>query len=225
MILIENPEVYGWEASIRSMRNAMNSWSKIDSYWTHIEDPETEQTAKFQFFAGENDLALMKKLSHAGNDHAKFLRMITVTVDITAPLYWLKEMDTYKIGTVCNSCSTMHKIHAKEFTLDDFSHEHLGKEELDVLEAVIYALNWNREKFLVTNDKTYWWHMIQLLPSSYNQRRTYQLNYQVLKSMWPNRHAHKLDEWVEFMKWAETLPYFKEICIDPIEDKYPSRKI
>lgn len=219
MIKIEHPEVYGFEAAIRGMRNPMNSHDKSDSYWTHIEDPETEQTAKFQFFVGENDLALMKKLSHAGNDHAKFLRMITVTVDITAPLYWFKEMSTYKIGTVCNSCSTMHKIHAKELTIDDFSHEHLGKEELDVLEAVIYALNWNRKKFLETNDKTYWWHMIQLLPSSYNQRRTYQLNYQVLKSMWPNRHAHKLDEWVEFMKWAETLPYFKEICIDPIEDK------
>lgn len=215
MILIENPEVYGWEASIRSMRNAMNSWSKIDSYWTHIEDPETEQTAKFQFFVGENDLALMKKLAHAGNDHAKFLRMITVTVDITAPLYWLKEMDTYKIGTVCNSCSTMHKIHAKELTVDDFSHEHLGKEELDVLEAVIYALNWNRKKFLETNDKTYWHRMIQMLPSSYNQRRTYQLNYQVLKSMYHARKNHRLDEWVEFTDFVSTLPYAKElICID-----------
>lgn len=218
-IKIENVDVHGFEAAIRGMRNPMNSWDKSDSYWTHIEDPETEQTANFQFFVGENDLALMKKLSHAGNDHGKFLRMITVTVDITAPLYWWKEFDTYKVGTVANSCSTMHKIHAKEFTLDDFSHEHLWDTALMQLKSTISVLNTFRDAYNHPASegqykKDCWWQMIQLLPTSYNQKRTVQLNYQVLKSMWPNRHAHKLDEWVEFMKWAETLPYFKEICLE-----------
>lgn len=214
MIKIERPEAYGWEAAIRGMRNPMNSHGKSDSYWTHIEDPETEQTAKFQFFVGENDLALMKKLSHAGNDHGKFLRMITVTADITAPLYWWKEYDTYKVGTVANSTSTMHKIHSKEFTLDDFSHDRLSDIATACLEDTIAQLNYSRNEFNSTGRIEAWDDMIQLLPSSYNQKRTVQLNYQVLKSMWPSRHAHKLNEWVEFMKWAETLPYFKEICIE-----------
>lgn len=213
MIKLEHTEVFGWDAAVRGMRNPMNSWDKSDSYWTHIEDAETLETAPFQFFMGENDLKLAKSLSKAGSDHGKFLRMINVTVDITAPLYWWKEFDTYKVGTVANSCSTMHKIHAKEFDLSDFSWEHLGKEELDILDTIIYSLNWNREKFIETKDKRYWWNMIQLLPSSYEQKRTVQLNYQVLKSMYFARRHHKLDEWRKFCDWCESLPYFKELCI------------
>lgn len=201
MLKIENTEVFGWEAAIRGMRNPMNSWDKSDSKYAE----------PFAVDIGENDLTLMKNLSKAGNDHGKFLRMINVTVDITAPLYWWKEFDTYKVGTVANSCSTMHKIHAKEFELDDFSHEHLDKEELDILEAVIYSMNWNREKFIETKDKRYWWHMIQMLPTSYNQKRTVQLNYQVLKVM-NSRDPHKLDEWAVLIKWRNELPYYNEIC-------------
>lgn len=217
MIKIEHTEIYGWEAAIRGMRNPMNSWDKSDSYWTHIEDTETGQTAKFEFFVGENDLKLMQTLSKAGNDHGKYLRDIIVSVDITAPLYWWKEFDTYKVGTVANSCSTMHKIHAKEFTLDDFSHEHLQGMSLEVLELVIKELNARRNEYNWCNTvskKTYWWQMIQLLPSSYNQRRTVFLNYQVLKSIYPSRKNHKLDEWHDFCAWAESLPYFKEICLE-----------
>lgn len=226
MIKIENVEVFGWDAAIRGMRNPMNSWDKCDSYWTLIENPETENTATFEFFVGENDLKLMKNLSKAGNDHAKFLRMIDVTLDITAPLYWWKEYDTYKVGTVANSCSTMHKIHAKEFTLDDFSCEHLltgmvdddgwgWLSPLDMMKERVRFLNVCRKKFIETKDKTWWWQMIQLLPSSYNQKRTVQLNYQVLKSMYHSRKHHKLDEWIEFCKWIETLPYAKElICCE-----------
>jgi hypothetical protein len=164
----------------------------------------------------------MKSLSKAGSDHAKFLRMINVTVDITAPLYWWKEADTYAVGVVKNSCSTMHKIHAKEFTLDDFSCEHLSLASRDVLALTIAALNRYRMDFInfdkgqsgIIDKKTAWWQMIQLLPSSYNQKRTVQLNYQVLKSMYFARKNHKLDEWREFCTWVETLPYFKEVCID-----------
>lgn len=156
----------------------------------------------------------MKSLSKAGADHGKFLRMINVTLDITAPLYWWKEFDTYKVGTVANSCSTMHKIHSKEFTLDDFSHDKLTIESKTILQSLIYTLNVWREIYLDTKDKKNWWQMIQLLPSSYNQKRTVQLNYQVLKSMYFARRNHKLDEWREFCAWCETLPYFKEICID-----------
>ena len=214
MIKIENTDVYGWEAAIRGLRNPMNSWSKSDSYWTHIENPETLNTAPFQFFLGENDLKLMKSLSKAGNDHAKFLRMINVTCDITAPIYFLKEYDTYKIGTVANSCSTMHTIHKKEFTLDDFSHEHLVGEAEKALNTMIEELNFARIAYLETGDKEYWWELIQLLPSSYNQKRTVQLNYQVLKSMYFARKDHKLDEWHTFCKWIETLPYFREICLE-----------
>jgi hypothetical protein len=169
----------------------------------------------------------MKNLSKAGSDHGKFLRMINVTFDLTAPLYFFKEWDTYKVGTVANSCSTMHKIHAKEFTLDDFSIEHLSNEcvnvtwdyedyhncSSDCMYDVVAMLNTMREKYIETKDKRYWWQMIQLLPSSYNQKRTVQLNYQVLKSMYFARKNHKLDEWVAFCKWCETLPYFKEIVI------------
>lgn len=199
MIKIDNTHVDNIVRAVYSARNAMNSWDKSDSDW----NTDT---------LGKNDLELAKKLSKAGNDHAKFLRMINVTVDITAPLYWWKEMDTYKVGTVANSCSTMHKIHAKEFTMDDFSHEHLIS-PFDLMD-VVNKLNVYREKFLETKDKIWWWQMIQLLPSSYNQKRTVQLNYQVLKSMYFARKDHKLDEWKEVCAWCETLPYFKEIVID-----------
>ena len=213
MIKIENVDVFGWEAAIRGMRNPMNSWDKRDSVWDIRSDKE--ETEWF-YRIGENDLKLMKSLSKAGNDHGKFLRMINVTVDITAPLYWWKEFDTYKVGTVANSCSTMHKIHAKEFTLDDFSHEHLTDYHRNVvLEGVIIKLlNTYRRNFIEAKDKEDWWQMIQLLPSSYNQKRTVQLNYQVLKSMYFARRDHKLDEWREFCKWIETLPYFKDIVLE-----------
>ena len=218
MIKIENTDTFGWKAAIRGMRNPMNSWDKSDSYFGCdeifcIDCPlfEDECCEHTPILIGENDLKLMKSLAKAGTDHSKFLRMINVTCDITAPLYWWKEYDTYKVGTVANSCSTMHTIHKKEFTLDDFSYEHLF--ETDVLKTVIGFLNHYRNEYLITNDKKCWWQMIQLLPSSYNQLRTVQLNYQVLKSMYLARKQHKLDEWRDFCDWCETLPYFKEVCI------------
>ena len=199
MIKIENTEVYGFEAATRGMRNPMNSWEKSDSY--HKGDA---------FVLGKNDLALMKSLVKAGSDHSKFMRMINVTMDITAPLYWWKEFDTYKVGTVRNSCSTMHKIHAKEFTLDDFSHEKLNDFAIeDCLEVVIQFLNTARDMFIDHDGKSKaaWWQMIQLLPSSYNQRATVQLNYVVLRNMYKSRKDHKLDEWHTFCEWVESLPY------------------
>lgn len=226
MLKIENDEVMGWEHAIRGMRNPMNSWEKSDSDWDFdcIEDPETFYTyeTKDEYEIGPNDLDLMMALRNAGTDHRKFMRMITVYLDITAPLYWWKEFDTYKVGTVANSCSTMHKIHAKEFTLEDFSHEHLldyGDSELVwgeavpiiSLECIIRALNVYREKYLETKDKKYWWQMIQLLPSSYNQKRTVMLNYEVLANMYKSRRTHKLDCWHTLCDWMETLPYSKLI--------------
>lgn len=237
MIQIENDEVYGWEAAIRGMRNPMNSWDKSDSdfcdTWYDEECPKNcvhycvcnENTA--HLIVGENDLALMKKLVKAGTDHRKFLRMINVTVDITAPLYWWKEFDTYKVGTVRNSCSTMHTIHKKEFTIDDFSHEHLettgnthaklsvGEYDIllhpySLLQITVAVLNSNRNMYLQTKDKKYWWQMIQLLPSSYNQRATVQLNYEVLLDMYHSRKTHKLDEWRTFCEWIGRLPYMEE---------------
>lgn len=206
MIKIENVETYGWEAAVRGMRNPMNSWNNSDS---EFDDQG--------YWVGKEDFKLMKKLTNAGSDHGKFMRMITVTLDITAPLYWWKEFDTYKVGTVADSCSTMHKIQSKEFVLDDFSCEHLigGNdpisvdldEPVGVLTLVIDTLNFYRKKFIETKDKSYWWQMIQLLPSSYNQKRTVQLNYQVLKNMYNARKNHKLDEWRELCKWIESLPY------------------
>ena len=221
MLKIENVEVFGWEAAIRGMRNPMNSWKLSDSEYAWWEDPSPiNPNDGVRFIIGENDLKLMQTLSKAGNDHSKFLRMINVTVDITAPLYWWKEFDTYKVGTVANSCSTMHKIHAKEFTVDDFSCEHLEDSEdkecltpLDILYEIITMLNYCRREYLETKDKKVWWQMIQLLPSSYNQKRTVQLNYQVLKSMYFARRNHKLDEWHTLCDWMLTLPYFKEICV------------
>ena len=205
MIKLENVDVYGWEAAIRGMRNPMNSWDKSDTIFDGN-----------KWCMGENDLKLMKTLSKAGNDHSKFLRMITVTVDITAPLYWWKEFDTYKVGTVANSCSTMHKIAEKEFTLEDFSCEKLYN-PLGDLRPTVDRLNVFRERYLETKDKNEWWQIIQLLPSSYNQKRTVQLNYQVLKSMYFARRNHKLDEWRTFCDWMLTLPYFKEVCVDVCE--------
>lgn len=197
MINIEHAEVSGWEASIRGLRNPMNSWDKSDSQWHWDIDDE--------YSIGENDLKLMQTLSKAGSDHAKFLRYIDVTADITAPLYFWKEFDTYKVGTVANSCSTMHKIQEKEFTIDDFSHEHI--DHTNMLWMIPDELNKWRNLYLETKDKRYWWQMIQLLPSSYNQKRTIKLNYQVLKNMYHARKNHKLDEWQTFCKWIEGLPY------------------
>lgn len=221
MIKIENIDVYGFDAAIRGMRNPLNSWDKSDSGLVVMNpgDVEFGYEPNYEYIVSENDLKLMKKLSKAGNDHAKFLRMIDVTCDITAPLYWWKEYDTYKVGTVANSCSTMHKIHAKEFTLDDFSHEHLCGMAIATLERVIDNLNLERGHYVITKDKDCWWQMIQLLPSSYNQKRTVQLNYQVLKAMYFARKDHKLDEWRTFCKYLETLPYFKEICIGEDTDE------
>ena len=234
MIKIENTVISGWEPTIRGMRNPLNSWEKSDSYWTHVENKETLNTGKFEFFICENDLQLMKRLSAAGNDHAKYLRFIDVTVDITAPLYWWKEFDTYKVGTVVNSCSTMHKIHSKDFTLEDFSCDHLDNDILfqltangerkdddfgitakSTLEIIISVLNEFRKLYLETHNKHYWWQLIQLLPSSYNQKRTVKLNYQVLKSMYFARRNHKLDEWHDLCNWIEGLTVFKDICIEP----------
>lgn len=221
MIKIESSEVFGWEASIRGMRNPMNSWEKSDSFEFPPDDDGTP-------WIGPKDIKLMKSLSKAGPDHGKFLRMINVTCDITAPLYWWKEADTYKVGTVANSCSTMHKIQAKEFTIEDFSCEHLTRRSKESIEFLIDDLNHYRNLYLnggedcisdsdckdyEPKDKIIWWQMIQLLPSSYNQKRTVQLNYQVLKSMYFARRNHKLDEWRNFCSWCEALPYFKEICI------------
>ena len=217
MIKIENEEVLGGEHAIRGMRNPMNSWDKSDS-GVVFEDGEYEgiEYHNAYYRIGVNDLQLMAKLRNAGTDHRKYMRMITVYLDITAPLYWWKEYDTYKVGTVANSCSTMHKIQEKEFTMDDFSCEHLDllnvKPSYDInfvssLKEILRCLNLARDKYLETKDKKYWWQMIQLLPSSYNQKRTVMLNYEVLANMYKSRKAHKLDEWIEFCKWIESLPY------------------
>lgn len=235
MIKIENVETYGWEAAIRGMRNPKNSWDLSDSSFDdecHNKDYEggCENCEYFAGFnrmcmphIGQNDLTLMRGLAHAGPDHGKFLRMITITMDITAPLYWWKEFDTYKVGTVANSCSTMHKIHAKELTLDDFSHEHLTLYDVDGeicrdwlgdLEDLIDDLNLARELFLKTKDKKYWWQMIQLLPTSYNQRRTVQMNYAVALNMYRARHSHKLPEWHLLCDTIKQLPYFEKICLE-----------
>lgn len=271
MIKLENTEVMGWEAAIRGMRNPMNSWEKSDSGWTTSGIGEkdictdSDYDGYYEFKIGPDDQDLMKRLRNAGTDHRKFMRMITVYVDITAPLYWWKEFDTYKVGTVANSCSTMHKIADKEFTLEDFSHEHLiddaptedmvkelkddvsglddyskargrkngyfyyndetgylaqaipcGKSRINTFfyspenvltTFIIPVLNANREAYIKTKDKKYWWQMIQLLPSSYNQRRTVMLNYEVLANMYKSRKNHKLDEWRKFCLWIRTLPY------------------
>lgn len=208
MIKFENAEIVGWEHAIQGMRNPMNSWEKSDSM---IICPRGTTLLPTYFEVGPNDLALMKKLVKAGTDHRKFMRMITVYVDITAPLYWWKEFDTYKVGTVANSCSTMHKIHTKRFERADFSIEHLENCEEEhwmvCMDNVISSLNVAREKYIATEDKKYWWQMIQLLPSSYNQKRTVMLNYEVLANIYNARKYHKIDEWRELCKWIEKLPY------------------
>lgn len=209
MIEIEKEQVLGWEHAIRGMRNPMNSWSGSDS-----EKDQLLTDGGAPFFLGKNDLKLMKKLCKAGTDHRKFMRMIVVYMDITAPLYWWKEFDTYKVGTVANSCSTMHKIASKEFTMDDFSTDHLGivpncdPMYMHAFEGILFALNEARRCYLDTKDKAYWWQMIQLLPSSYNQRRTVMLNYEVLANIYKSRKNHKLSEWVRFCEWIEqNLPF------------------
>lgn len=241
MIKIEKTRIYGFEPAIRGMRNPMNSWDRSDSD-DNCEGKQCSgcpyETVRCEnaYLLGEKDLNLAIKLSKAGRDHAKFRRMIVVYADITAPLYWWKEFDTYKVGTMANSCSTMHTIHTKEFTLDDFSHEHLISDptlekEIEVSISdyegykwfapkeivenwVIPMLNKCREKFLRTNNKLYWWQMIQLLPSSYNQKRTVMLNYEVLSNIYHARKNHKLDEWRSLCDWINTLPYSKLITLE-----------
>lgn len=249
MLKIENTEVMGWEHAIRGMRNPKNSWEKSDSEWYSIGIPTSNPAAindkclSQKYCLGDNDLDLMKRLRNAGTDHRKFMRMITVYLDITAPLYWWKEFDTYKVGTVANSCSTMHKIHAKEFTIDDFSCEHLiDEDDSDLiigdvvpnktLECVITALNFYRNKFLEAQKKPmkeeskraslvkkYWWQMIQLLPTSYNQKRTVMLNYEVLANIYKSRKNHKLDEWHTFCDWLKSLPYSELITGEFTDDE------
>lgn len=246
MLKISNFEVMGWEHAIRGMRNSMNSWDKSDSFTcetcknnhpgydiTMSEECggccswNTKYESDGTFALGPNDLDLMMNLRNAGTDHRKFMRMITVYVDITAPLYWWKEFDTYKVGTVANSCSTMHKIAEKEFTLGDFSHEHMLDVEgeaiefnnapgdywnsIAVLDITVRVLNMYRQRYLETKDEKYWWQMIQLLPSSYNQKRTVMLNYEVLANIHKGRRNHKLDEWHTFCNWIEELPYSEVI--------------
>ena len=271
-IKIENTQVFGWEAAIRGARNPMNSWKKSDTFWIDSEEGEykilegnqgpfyhfndTEMAKQYNvedfvlsgLYIGPNDHKLLMNLCNGGTEEAKWRRMVHVQMDVTAPLYWWKEFETYKVGTVSNSCSTMHKIHAKEFTLDDFSCEHLGHEQydediingawdntiartgfggetghitypLDILEITITCLNAEREKFLETGDKKYWWQMIQLLPSSYNQLRTIDLNYEVLAAQYQQRKDHKLDEWREYCEWIKSLPYSELITIIPAEEE------
>ena len=223
MIKFEHTEVMNFEGAIRGMRNPLNSWDKSDTFFTHDCDecPLDCEAVHFGhrfadkmcFNIGSNDLALMKKLTKAGSDHRKFMRQIFVSVDITAPLYWWKEFDTYKVATVSNSCSTMHKIHDKEFTREDFSIEHL--QDFEIIDFIIDNLNSYRTLYLEEKDKFYWWQMIQLLPSSYNQRRTITLNYETLYNIYGSRRNHKLDEWsIGFMDWIKSLPYAEELIID-----------
>lgn len=196
MLKIENIDIYGWEAAIRGARNPMNSWDRMDSCYNNGE-----------FEIGENDYDLLRRLTIAGPEHRKWNRMVTVTMDITAPLYWWKEYDTYKVGTVANSCSTMHKIQAKKFEINDFSTEHMTEDTKLIMNVVISELNLNRAQFNKTKDKKYWWNMIQLLPTSYNQKRTVHLNYEVLGTIYHQRRYHKLDEWHVFCDTIKTLPY------------------
>ena len=254
MIKFERTEVMGWEHAIRGMRNPMNSWEKSDSGWKYVTPVQRDGYIlasifdDSEFWIGPNDADLMKRLRNAGTDHRKFMRMITVYVDITAPLYWWKEFDTYKVGTVANSCSTMHKIAAKEFTLEDFSHEHLIRgTSLINLGGTINLLNQYRSQYITNKNKEYWWQMIQLLPSSYNQKRTVMMNYEVLANIYKSRKNHKLDEWAEhddidsmtlkryydgkfklrdekslsdigFCDWIKTLPY-SELITGDFEEK------
>ena len=219
MIKITNTEFFGLKGALRGMRNPMNSWEKADSYDCFcFENPdcscydsETDSCKCGCFAIGDNDMTLAKKLIKAGSDHRKFLRMIHIQADVLAPLYWWKEYDTYKVGTATNSCSTMHKIHSDEFTIDDFSHEHLDDENIWLLEySIIKRLNTCRTHYLETKNKKDWWQMIQLLPTSYNQLRTIDLNYEVLMNIYHARKNHRLDEWHSFCDWIESLPYMRD---------------
>ena len=232
MIKFENTEVVGWESAIRGMRNPMNSWEKGDSVkcYTNANCPGICRDSMSGMHIGSNDLNLMTRLRNAGTDHRKFMRMITVYVDITAPLYWWKEFDTYKVGTVANSCSTMHKIADKRFEWKDFSIEHLENCDeqhwMVCMDNVISSLNVAREKYLETKDKKYWWQMIQLLPSSYNQKRTVMLNYEVLANIYKSRKNHKLDEWsVGFIDWIKSLPYSELITDVVMTEQQKEKKI
>ena len=200
MISLSNAVVFGWHSAIMGMRNPMNSWANSDSAFF----------SDFSCKIGQNDLALMKALIKSGTEHRKFLRMLHVQMDIEAPLYWWKEFDTYKVGTVANSCSTMHKIHSKEFTVDDFSHEHLDRFSTEVLGWTIKALNGSREDYMKSKSKDDWWQMIQLLPSSYNQLRTVDLNYEVLLNQYFQRKDHKLDEWRIYCEQIKCFPYLND---------------
>ena len=221
MIKVENVEVWGFEHAIRGMRNPMNSWDKSDSVFEdYVPDYEMDTAVTVPCLKiGKNDLDLMQRLYKAGMEHRKYLRQIFVSMDITAPLYWWKEFDTYKVGTVANSCSTMHKIHAKKFTLDDFSHEHLTDGAREALKTVIERLNMARKYYNRKIDNAdcgmhwqdYWWDMIQLLPSSYNQKRTITMNYENVMNMIHQREHHKLDEWIMFVENLKKLPYVKDI--------------
>ena len=213
MIKVEKVEAWGFKHAIRGMRNPMNSWDKSDSEFFNNYDEGVED-----FIIGENDLDLMKRLYKAGSEHRKYLRQIFVSLDITAPLYWWKEFDTYKVGTVANSCSTMHKIHSKEFVLDDFSHEHLNEEGIEDLKYIIDKLNVYRERYIGnvaladgSDKKEWWWQMIQLLPSSYNQKRTITMNYENVITIIKQRSGHKLDEWNILVEEFKKLPYISEI--------------
>ena len=212
MIKVEHIETFNWDGAIRGMRNPLNSWDKSDSFDFYIQEGVPH--------IGKNDLALMRKLCRAGSDHRKFLRQILVSMDITAPLYWWKEFDTYKVGTVANSCSTMHTIHKRELTMEDFSCEHLMAKGKQMLKVLINLIN---EDIMVynayaynddPNQKAFWREIIQLMPSSFNQKRTITLNYEVLLNMYHARRNHKLDEWRTFCGYIETMPYFAEICLE-----------
>lgn len=214
MIKIEHTQVFGWEAAIRGMRAPMNSWEKSDSGWYGVYDIYNGNPV---WRIGPNDHDLMMRLVKAGDEHAKFMRMIHVSMDILVPLYWWKQADTYKVGFVTNSCSTMHKIHAKEFEIDDFSHEHLitGPDSpFEIMHETIVILNTMRKLYVDTKDKKYWWQMIQLLPDSYNQLRTCDTNYATLRKMYHQRNGHKLDEWNDFRAWVEELPYSELITTE-----------
>lgn len=220
MIKVENIDVWGFEHAIRGMRNPLNSWDKSDSIWCYANNRDESKCdavccddCVHRFYEiGKNDINLMRRLYKAGSEHRKYLRQICVSMDITAPLYWWKEFDTYKVGTAANSCSTMHKIHAKEFTLEDFSIEHLNEDVVEKpFNTIIDCLNFFRGLYLQSKDKDDWWQMIQLLPSSYNQRRTVTMNYENVVNMIHQRTGHKLDEWNEFVEILKNLPYVKEI--------------
>lgn len=241
MLKVTKTQIFGWEAAIRGMRNPMNSWDKSDTKYNGVFFHRLADGAEIAVdaFVGDNDLALMRKLVKAGSDHSKFMRMITVTCDVEAPFYWWKEYDTYKVGTVANSCSTMHKIHERDLTIDDFSHEHLFDGIIQVedpdnpmefyensttcLKYVISVINYHRKKYIEAKDKRYWQQMIQLLPTSFNQKRTLHLNYAVLRNIYHARKNHKLTEWHTLCDWIHSLPYSDLITDDFIEKTEDSR--